>query len=175
LQFLHVFGSQPRNLTGTMRQPVLALIAALDNQRLIGARGELPWHLPEDLKLFRQLTVGNTVVMGRKTFDALGSPLPGRHNIVLSRTLDDRPEVTLCRTFSQALAASRQIGRPVFFIGGASVYRKALEIVDEMHISWIAGDHRGDTWFPEVDFSHWRVVEERDFEGFRYVRYRRKP
>ena len=175
MRFLHVFGSRFGNPTGTMDQSALALIAALDKQRQIGDRGQLPWHLPEDLKLFRRLTTGNTVVMGRKTFDALGGPLPDRRNIVLSRTLDERPDLTLCRTFSQALATARRIGRPVFFIGGTSIYRKALDIVDELHLSWVAGDHRGDAWFPDIDFSQWRVVETKDFVGFRYVRYRRKP
>lgn len=157
-----------------MSRPVLALIVAMDRRHVIGHRGELPWNLPMDLKLFRKLTTGNTVIMGRKTFDALGTPLPNRHNIVLSRTLADQSNVIICRTLSQALAEAWRFGRQAFFIGGAEVYRKAIEIVDELHISWVAGEHEGDTWFPKVDFSNWQVVQEEEFAGFRYMRYRRK-
>ena len=157
-----------------MSKPVLALIVAMDRHRVIGFRGSLPWNLPEDLKLFRKLTTGNTVIMGRKTFDALGKPLPNRHNIVLSGTLAEQADVVVCRTFPAALAEAWRIGRPVFFIGGAAIYRKAIAIVDELHISWVKGEYRGDTWFPEIDFSNWRAVEEQEFADFRYQKYLRK-
>lgn len=157
-----------------MSKPLLALIVAMDRQRVIGFRGNLPWDLPQDLKLFRELTTGNTVIMGRKTFDALGKALPNRHNIVLSGTLARREDVVVCRTFAEALAQAWRIGRPVYFVGGAAVYRKAMAIVDELHISWVKGGYRGDTWFPEVDFSNWQAVEEKEFADFRYLKYRRK-
>ena len=156
-----------------MSKPLLSIIVAMDRKRLIGSHGRLPWDRPEDLRLFRQLTEGNTVIMGHGTFASLGSPLANRHNLVLSRTLKKRDDLSVCRSFSAALALARQLNRPVFFIGGHSVYQKALEMVDQLHISWIEGDFSGDCYFPEIDFNSWQVDEEKDMQGFRYVRYRR--
>ncbi len=146
----------------------------MDHKRLIGDRGKLPWNRPEDLQLFRQLTEGHTVVMGRTTFASLAGPLSNRRNIILSRSLPERQDVVICRSFAEALARARQTTGPVFFIGGAQIYAKALKVADELHISWIEGEFSGDCYFPEVDFDAWRMVEERPFTGFRYVRYVRK-
>lgn len=158
-----------------MPRPVLAVIAAMDRHHLIGDHGHLPWHLPEDLRLFRTLTEGNTVIMGRNTFESLGrKPLAGRRNIVISSTLPASEDVKVCRSFAQALAEAWRLGGPVFVIGGRQVYQKALAIADQLHISWVEGDFSGDVYFPKIDFGNWQGMEERDFNGFRYVRYRRK-
>ncbi len=146
----------------------------MDHKRLIGDQGKLPWNRPQDLALFRKLTEGHTVVMGRRTFASLRGPLPQRRNIILSRSLPDRADAVICRSFTEALAHVQQGPGPVFFIGGAQVYEKALAVADELHISWIEGDFAGDCYFPDIDFDGWRVVEERVFPGFRYARYVRK-
>ena len=157
-----------------MSKPPLSIIVAMDRNRLIGSNGHLPWDRPEDLCLFRQLTEGNTVIMGHGTFSSLGSPLANRHNLVISRTLEKRDDLSICRSFSEALTMARQFNRPVFFIGGRTVYQLALEIVDQLHISWIEGDFSGDCYFPDVEFNDWQAVEEKDLTGFRYIRYRRR-
>lgn len=154
-----------------MSKPDLAIIAAMDRHRLIGASGHLPWHCPADLRLFRQLTEGHTVIMGRKTFESLKTPLENRHNLVLSRTLPDRPGVTVCRSLAEALATAWRIGEPVFIIGGSTLYAKAMQIATTLHISWIDGEYSGDRYFPEIDTAAWTQVEERRYDGFRYVRY----
>lgn len=157
-----------------MSKPTAAIIAAMDRNRLIGDQDRLPWNRPEDLRLFRQLTEGNTVIMGRRTFESIGAPLADRCNLVISRSLTGRDKLIICRTFAEALREAWKINRPVFFIGGTAVYRKALQIVDQLHISWIEGKFEGDRYFPEFDLDDWLVIEERVYEGFRYVRYRRK-
>jgi dihydrofolate reductase len=157
-----------------MSKPSSAIIVAMDRHHLIGDHGRLPWNIPEDLRLFRQLTEGNTVVMGRGTFESLGSPLANRHNLVLSRSLYERDDIKVCHTFSQALAEAWRIARPVFFIGGQTVYRKALPIVDQLHISWVDGEFKGALYFPEIAFDAWQITEEKIYRGFRYNRYRRR-
>lgn len=154
--------------------PVFAIIAAMDRHRLIGDHGRIPWNLPEDLQLFRRLTEGNSVIMGRKTFESIGHPLKNRHNFVLSRTLPEQPGIVVCRDLPRALAETRRQERPVFFIGGRAIYREALAIVDQLHVSWVEGNFSGDCYFPDIDFKQWQATEEQQGEGFRYVHYLKK-
>ncbi|MDT8440729.1 MAG: dihydrofolate reductase [Desulfuromonadales bacterium] len=151
----------------------LAILVAMTTDRVIGVDGRLPWHLPEDLALFRRLTLGNSVLMGRRTFDAIGHPLAQRHNIVLSRTGTAIAGVTVCTGILEGLACAWRLGRPLFIIGGEELYRRALPIVDELHISWVRGEFRGDRHFPAFDLADWGLCEERELQGFRYCRYRR--
>jgi len=156
-------------------KPCPAIIVAMTNDRLIGAGGGLPWHLPGDLRLFKRLTSGGILIMGRKTHASIGRPLPGRHNIVLSRSLQELPGVQVCAGFQAALAVARRHHHPVFVIGGGEVYRQALPLAGELHISWIEGDFNGDCYFPPLELDDWQCLEETDFTGFRYVHYRRRP
>ncbi len=152
----------------------MAIIVAMTRGRVIGSGGGIPWHLPADLQLFKSLTTGGTLIMGRKTHESIGRPLPRRHNIVLSRSWKELPGVQLCTSFRTALDEAMQRQRPVFIIGGAELYRKALPIAQELHISWVEKDFTGDTHFPPLELSDWLCCEEKDFPGFHYARYRRK-
>jgi dihydrofolate reductase len=152
----------------------LIIIAAMTRQWVIGDRGRLPWHLPEELQLFRQLTLGHCVVMGRGTFETIGRPLPGRHNIVLSSALAPRPDLRVCRSFPEALSAAGASGQKVFFIGGAEIYRLALPIAGTLHVSWVRASRTGDTVFPWFDGRSWRVVNAKDYGAFRHVEYRHR-
>ncbi|MCU0607771.1 MAG: dihydrofolate reductase [Candidatus Edwardsbacteria bacterium] len=154
--------------------PKRIIIVAMTRGRVIGRGGRMPWHLSDDLKLFKAATFGNTVVMGRKTFESIGRPLPNRNNIVISGTMAPVPGVTVCPTFEDALRAADGIGRDVFFIGGAAVYQRALALAEELRVSWVDGDHEGDTLFPEFDPDRWEKVSERPFPGFTHASYRRK-
>ena len=102
--------------------PQVAIIVAMTKDRVIGTGNGLgnglPWHLPEDLQIFKHLTMGSAIIMGRKTHATIGRPLPGRHNIVLSRCQEELPGVQLCKSFAAGLTSAAQIGRPVFVIGG---------------------------------------------------------
>jgi dihydrofolate reductase len=139
----------------------LAIIVAMTRDRVIGQGGTLPWDLPQDRQLFRELTTGNTVIMGRKTYESIKRPLPKRCNIVLSRTLTNLRGVTLCHSFPAALENARRFGQPVFVIGGAGLYHEALPAAAALHISW-------------VDLADWSAAEEKSYPGFHYVKYLRR-
>ena len=154
--------------------PEVAIIVAMTNDRVIGLGDSMPWDLPEDRHLFKELTRGNTVIMGRKTYESISQPLADRRNIVLSRTLTALRGVTVCRSFPAGLQAARQFGRPVFVIGGAGLYQEALPVASTLHISWVDKSYAGSVYFPEFELADWTVAEEQDYPGFHYVRYLRQ-
>jgi len=159
----------------------LALIAAVAKNGVIGDGSALPWRLPEDLQRFRALTTGHSVIMGRKTWESLGRPLPGRQNIVVTRQQDyaaDGARVTT--SLDEALRAATWPS-PVFCIGGGELYALALPRATTLHCTWIDRDFAGTTRFPEFDASGWRETARDEHlapEGFSYafVTYeRRRP
>jgi dihydrofolate reductase len=151
------------------------IIVAMTEDWLIGRNGTIPWQIPEELRLFRELTIGHTLIMGRRTFQSIGRPLPGRRNIVVSRSLPPTPEVEICPDLETALALAEQGEKTkIFFIGGAQIYAAALPLADILHISWIRGEYHGDTWFPPFSEAEWVVDSERDYGLFRHVVYRRR-
>lgn len=136
----------------------VSLVVAMDENGLIGRNGQLPWRLPEDLKHFRRLTLGKTVLMGRKTWDSLGKPLDGRRNWVLSRDRAFRPAgCEVFATLEQALAAHRE--GELFVIGGAQLYRQALPLASTVHLTRVHARVDGDTTFPEWSASDFRQTE----------------
>jgi dihydrofolate reductase len=153
--------------------PEKIILVAMTGDRVIGRGNTIPWHLPAELRLFRELTLGHPVIMGRRTFESIGRPLPGRRNLVVSRTLPPAPdEVEVCRSLDEALQRAAP-ARKVFFIGGAEIYRQALPLADTLRISWIAGRYEGDVLFPEFAPAEWEAVEETAFADFRHAVYRR--
>lgn len=153
----------------------LTLIAALAANRTIGRDGDLPWRLPDDLKRFKRLTVGKTVLMGRKTWDSLGRPLPDRDNWVLSRDPAFKPAgATVFATLDQALNAAQ--GRALMVIGGAQLYRQTLPLASRLELTEVQAEVDGDTWFPAFDLADWietaaepHVADERHPLPFRFV------
>lgn len=150
------------------------IIAALDRNRVIGSDGKLPWHLSEDLKRFKRLTKGHVVLMGRKTYESLGKPLPDRRNVVLS----SRPigGVESYRSLAEALRALEDEDT-VFIIGGGEVFRQALPIADGLHLTIVDGVHDGDTFFPEYEQlvgTTFEITGKEDHKGFSFVDYRRR-
>jgi dihydrofolate reductase len=138
-----------------------AIVAAAAN-RVIGAGNQLPWRLSADLARFKRLTMGHTLVMGRKTFESIGRPLPGRTFIVVTRQQGYAPPgVTVAHSVDEALALARARGdEEVFIAGGADLYAQTLDRWDRLYLTRIARDFPGDTLFPEVDLSGWRLIEE---------------
>ena len=135
----------------------LTLIAALSRNRIIGREGDLPWRLPDDLKRFKRLTVGKTVLMGRKTWVSLGRPLPDRDNWVLSRDATFKPVgATVFATLDQALSAGQN--RALMVIGGAELYRQTLHLATRLELTEVQAEVEGDTWFPPVDPAAWVEV-----------------
>jgi dihydrofolate reductase len=151
----------------------ISIIAAMTSARVIGSQQGLPWHLPEDLRLFKSKTMGKTIIMGRKTYQSIGRPLPGRQNIVLSRTSCQLQGVQVCTSFKESLVAAARHRKPTFIIGGAELYKEALPIATELHISWIDKKLPGDVFFPDFDLTEWTVCSESIYSGFSHVHYRR--
>ena len=159
----------------------VSLIAAMADNRVIGRDGALPWRLPRDMRRFKSLTTGHTVVMGRKTFDTLPGPLPNRRNVVLSRDAGfGRPGIEVARDLASALRAADP-GTEVFVAGGGDVYRAALPLADRIHLTVVHASVEGDTTFPAFAMEEWRLVEDVRFEpderhafGHSFRRYERR-
>lgn len=154
--------------------PCLTLIAAVARNGVIGLDNTLPWRLPEDLKRFKALTLGHPVIMGRKTWESLARPLPGRHNIVISR--DPRyvaRGATTTTTLEQAIAiAAHEEGQEIFVIGGSAIYRLALPLAQRLQLTEIDQDYAGDAHFPGFDRSVWQETsreQHRAEAGFDYA------
>ncbi len=144
----------------------LSIIVAMAKNRVIGNKGQLPWHLSADLQYFKRVTLGKPVIMGRKTWDSIGKPLPGRKNIVISR--DRALAIQGCMVHSSidaALDVYRQSDAEVMIIGGATLYRELLVSVDRLYITQVHAEPTGDTYFPSVDESQWtQVASEKGYK-----------
>ena len=143
--------------------PRIYLVAAVARNGVIGAHGKLPWHLPEDLQHFKKLTLGHPVIMGRRTWESLGKPLPGRENIVITRTRGLRGAGRERRGVARRGAIALCAGEPVaFVIGGAEIYAAALPLADGLVLTEIQQDFEGDTRFPAWDRGAWRASQRED-------------
>ena len=153
---------------------LLSLIVAMDRNRLIGRNNQLPWYLPADLKHFKSVTMGKPIIMGRKTHESIGKPLPGRQNIVISRRTDyDAPGCVVCGSLDAATAVTQDAEETVI-IGGMGIYTLALPHVKRMHITEIDAVFEGDAWFPDIDFAEWHCASSEEYRhddkegGFTY-------
>lgn len=155
-----------------MAPPALALIAAVANNGVIGANNTLPWRLPADLARFKALTLGHTVVMGRRTWESLPRALPQRQNVVVTRRVDFTAHgADVVRSLNEALSIAR-MPQPVFCIGGADLFREALPIADVLYMTEIDRDFAGDVHFPPFDRGKWRETAreaERSAQGWDYA------
>ena len=155
-----------------MNPPYMVAVVAMAPNRVIGRGGQLPWHLPGDLRFFRRITMDQAVLMGRKTWESIGRPLPGRRNIVLSRTLAEAPSgVELIRAPEEI--DGLLIRTKLCVIGGAEIYDLLLSRCDEIVLSLVRREYDGDTFFPafEDQFHLEEIVESQEaFEARRYVR-----
>ena len=156
------------------------IIAAMDKNRLIGVDNGLPWRLSADLQNFKKLTSGNAIIMGRVTWDSLGRPLPKRHNIVITRNSEFQAEgCTIVSSLKEAIEAAGD--EKAFIIGGAQIYKLALDLADEMILTEVDTEARGDTWFPEIDYDKWQLVsaeahkaDEKNEHDYKFCTYRRQ-
>ncbi|MGI9292714.1 MAG: dihydrofolate reductase [Pseudomonadales bacterium] len=146
----------------------LSLISAMASNRVIGRDNDLPWRLPEDMRHFMRTTLGKPVIMGRKTYESMGKPLPGRCNIVVSRSLAPPPGVQIAKSLEDALQQAEAECRDsstdeYFIIGGAQLYAASLPLAQRLYLTWVHADVVGDTFFPEFDLDAWREVRREDF------------
>lgn len=160
----------------------LSLIVAMANNRVIGANNTLPWHLPADLKLFKSLTMGHHMVMGRKTYESIGKPLPGRTSVVVTRNAHySVPGVIVVNSLNAAIEACEG-DEEIFVIGGAELYRQAIKFADRIYLTEIDADISGDAHFTELDSKLWQETgrvshspDEKNLYSYHFVVYDRKP
>ncbi|WP_372777323.1 dihydrofolate reductase [Litorivivens sp.] len=161
----------------------LAMIAAMSRNRVIGRDNALPWHISADLKHFKRTTLGKPVVMGRKTFESIGRPLPGRTNIVVTRQKDYSPDgVRVATSTASALSLADEVAAAdgadeVMVIGGEQLYRSLLPHAERLYLTEVDAEVEGDAFFPELD-ACWELASEESGEEndwrFRFVEYRRR-
>ncbi|MBO6505700.1 MAG: type 3 dihydrofolate reductase [Kordiimonadaceae bacterium] len=157
----------------------VSLIVAMADNNAIGVDNQLPWHLPADLKYFKAVTMGKPIIMGRKTFESIGRPLPGRQNIVITRNQDWTSDgVTIVRSTEQAVAAA-STSDEVMVIGGAEIYRAMLPLVNKLYVTEVALSVEGDAFFPNIDPVEWQEVSrkphaaEADKPAYAFVTFER--
>lgn len=143
----------------------ISLIVAFDENRLIGRDNGLPWHLPADLKHFKTLTMGHHMIMGRKTFESIGKPLPGRTSVIITRQTDYHADgCIVTQNFTEAMMqCSGQ--EEIFIIGGAQIFECTLPLADTLYITQIHHTFEGDTFFPEIKSSEWEEISRERHEG----------
>ena len=160
---------------------MINLIVAKASNNVIGAKNDLIWHLPNDLKHFKNLTSGHPIIMGRKTFESLGRPLPNRTNIVVTRDKDWQAE-NIEKEFSleKAIESAKKINEDIYIIGGGNIYKQAMEFADVLYITEVHHEFEGDTYFPEIDEEIWEEVDRENFMkdekhpyAYSYVTYKR--
>lgn len=150
----------------------VTIVAAVAHNRVIGRDGDLPWHLPGDLRRFKELTMGGSLVMGRKTYESIGRPLPGRQTVVVTRQADWSTEgVETAGSLEEALETA--VEGDVFVVGGGEIYRRAMDVADALEITEVDGEPEGDVYFPEIT-PDWQVVHREPRDGFTLTRYERR-
>ncbi|MCM3114526.1 dihydrofolate reductase [Neobacillus sp. MER 74] len=138
---------------------MISFIVAMDENRVIGKDNQLPWHLPEDLKFFKRVTMGHPIAMGRKTHESIGRVLPGRENIVITRQADYRSKD--CKVFTSVeefVKYCKKQNDEIFVIGGAEIFKETFSAADRLYITLIHDKFAGDTFFPEFDSSEWELA-----------------
>ncbi|WP_316815585.1 dihydrofolate reductase [Pedobacter nyackensis] len=138
---------------------IVSIVVAIAENNAIGKDNQLLWHLPADLKHFKQITTGRTIIMGRKTYDSIGKPLPNRRNIVITRTTGLQiPGVEVTSNIEDALALC-SAEEEVFIVGGAEIYKATMEVTDRIYLTRVHQSYEADTFFPEIDFNLWNETD----------------
>ncbi|MDD5268799.1 MAG: dihydrofolate reductase [Methylococcales bacterium] len=143
----------------------ISLIVAMASNRVIGLNNKMPWHLSADLKKFKKITMGSPILMGRKTHESIGKPLPGRVNIIISRNLDYRQDgCVVFNDLKTALDQTCTTAEEIFVIGGSDIYEAILPMADAIYLTLINKVFEGDAFFPEIDLNVWSEVEREDIK-----------
>ena len=148
---------------------IISLIAAMDKNRVIGKGGKLPWNLPADMKYFKDKTLGKPIIMGRKTYESLGKPLPNRKNIIITHDQDYKAEGCIVVHSAEEALKAAEGNEEVMIIGGSQIYKELLPKANRMYLTIVDADFEGDTFFPEYDVKEWKETayeeHERDAEN----------
>lgn len=141
---------------------MFSIIVAVCNNNVIGGNNKLLWHISEDLKRFKNITTGHTIIMGRKTFESLKKPLPNRHHVILTRDKNykvDSNQVTVVNDIETIMKTYENSGSEIFIIGGGEIYNLFLPYCDKLYLTKVNKDFEGDTYFPEINYNEWTVTE----------------
>ena len=155
----------------------VTIIAAIDENQVLGKDNQLIWHLPDDLKRFKRLTTGHAIIMGRKTFESLPKALPNRQNIVVTRNPDYSSEgITVCHSIEAAIESAKDDEQP-FIIGGAQIYELGLKFASIIEVTKIHTQFEGDVFFPKIDYKEWsevkrQIMEHTDFD-YSFITYKK--
>ncbi|MCM3588651.1 dihydrofolate reductase [Mesobacillus maritimus] len=161
---------------------MISLIWAMDEKRVIGSYNKLPWHLPEDLKFFKRVTMGHPIVMGRKTYESIGKPLPGRENIIITRDRQFKCEgCTVFHSIDELIAFTLNKDEEVFVIGGAEIFKEVIQHADRLYLTIIHHQFEGDTYFPVFHMDEWEldsrqmgIKDEKNPYDYEFLLYKRK-
>ena len=161
---------------------MITIIAAIANNNALGKDNKLIWHLPADLKRFKKVTSGHCVIMGRKTFESLGKPLPNRTNIIITRNKNYKAEgCIVVNSLDQAIETAKKEDSHPLNLGGAEIYKQAMTIADKLDLTFVHHSFDADAFFPEIDFSIWKQESREDFKAdeknnynFSFVTYTKK-
>lgn len=137
------------------------IVVAMGEKNEIGADNQLLWHLPKDLKHFKDLTSGHPIIMGRKTYESIGKALPNRTNIVISRKKNWFEEgILIVGSIKEAVKFAKKIDENIFIIGGGNIYEQTIEIADKLEVTLVKAELKADTFFPKIDLKIWKLTEE---------------
>lgn len=161
---------------------IISIIAAMGNDQVIGINNQMPWKLPADMKFFRRTTMSKPVLMGRKTYESIGKPLPDRTNIIITRNLDFRAEDCIVTHSIDEALEKAGTAEEVMFIGGASIYKQVLPYAQRFYLTKVYDDFSGDAYFPEFDPKEWPIIEridhkadERNAYDYSFLTMEKKP
>jgi dihydrofolate reductase len=143
---------------------MIHIIAAISKNNALGKDNQLLWHLPNDLKYFKQVTTWHPVIMGRKTFDSIGKPLPKRLNLVISRNKKtDTENLIYCNSLDEAIQIAHAKDEDIFIIGGGEIYRQAMPLAQKLHLTIVDTVTEADTFFPEINLKEWQLETQQDY------------
>ncbi len=175
---LDISGLYQNSKSSTVPDQKVTIIAAIDENRVLGKDNQLIWHLPEDLKRFKRLTTGHAIIMGRKTFESLPKALPNRHNIVVTRNQNYSKEgITVCHSLEEAIQSASKDPQP-FIIGGGQIYEQAFEWASMIELTKIHAQFEGDVFFPKIEGKEWTIENEERMEDahfdYSFITYTKK-
>ncbi len=152
----------------------MIIIAALGRNRVIGSGSRMPWNVPEEYGQFQRFIAGQTLIIGRRSWEIFRPDLTSAHNIVVSRSIGKIPGAIVVDSVERAIETADGLGGRVFSAGGAQIYHQTLPLADTMYLSYIEGEFSGDVYFPEFEADDWQVASRRQHEAFEFVVYERR-
>lgn len=152
----------------------MIIISAMSYDRVIGRGAGMPWNVPEEYQQFLRFVEGQTVIMGRRSYEIFGDDLTSAHHIVVSRSMKSVPGAVVCAGIEEAVETARSFGKTVFSAGGGSIYAQTILLADTLYLYYIKGDFEGDTYFPDFDEAAWDVVKREDHPAFEFIVYKRR-